>query len=146
MRLNLVTIPLVAISHTAMKRLVLGKDWTTKRMKAMRFRLIGLLGQVIRLSTGCEAAGTIIAARQAIRALVHRPAGSSDALATASGSWLSGRTPPFRAAALPRDQTAGRRLASVAQHPARLALRAITPNTKPLDCKTTAITARSPVL
>jgi hypothetical protein len=31
----------------AMKRLVLGKDWIAKRMKAMRFRLIGLPGRVI---------------------------------------------------------------------------------------------------
>jgi hypothetical protein len=31
--------------NAAMKRLVLGKDWLTKRMKAMRFRLIGLRGR-----------------------------------------------------------------------------------------------------
>ena len=49
--------------NTAMKRLVLGKDWATKRMKALRFRLIGLPGRVvsharkliIRLGAGAEA-------------------------------------------------------------------------------------------
>jgi hypothetical protein len=33
--------------NTAMKRLVLGKDGVTKRMKALRFRLIGLPGRVV---------------------------------------------------------------------------------------------------
>jgi len=28
--------------NTAMKQLVLGKDWLTKRMKALRFRLLGV--------------------------------------------------------------------------------------------------------
>jgi hypothetical protein len=32
--------------NAAMKRLVLGKDWVTKQMKAGRFRLIGLPGRV----------------------------------------------------------------------------------------------------
>ena len=49
--------------NTAMKRLVLGKEWATKRMKALRFRLIGLPGRVvsharkliIRLGAGAEA-------------------------------------------------------------------------------------------
>jgi hypothetical protein len=72
-----------------MKRLVLGKDWSTKRMKAivalqaMRFRLIGLLGQVIsharqlviRLGAGLDALETIIAARWIIQALANGPAG-----------------------------------------------------------------------
>jgi len=69
--------------NTAMKWLVLGKDWTTKRMKALRFRLIGLPGRVvsharrliIRLAAGAEVLGTIVAARQAIRALARGPAG-----------------------------------------------------------------------
>jgi hypothetical protein len=38
--------------NTAVKRLVLGKDWATKRMKALRFRLIGLPGR-----SGCRGAG-----------------------------------------------------------------------------------------
>ena len=69
--------------NTAMKRLVLGKEWTTKRMKALRFRLIGLPGRVvsharkliIRLGAGAEALATIVNARQAIRALNCGPAG-----------------------------------------------------------------------
>jgi hypothetical protein len=48
--------------NTAMKRLVLGKNWATKRMKALRFRLIGLPGRVVsharklitRLGAGAE--------------------------------------------------------------------------------------------
>ena len=68
--------------NTAMKRLVLGKDWATKRMKALRFRLIGLPGRVvsharkliIRLGGGAEALATIVNARQTIRALaLDRP-------------------------------------------------------------------------
>jgi Transposase DDE domain group 1 len=69
--------------NTAMKRLVLGKDWATKRMKALRFRLIGLPGRVvsharkliIRLGAGADALSTIITARQTIRALACGPAG-----------------------------------------------------------------------
>ena len=33
--------------NAAIKRLVLGRDWLTKQMKAPRFRLIGLLGRVV---------------------------------------------------------------------------------------------------
>jgi hypothetical protein len=69
--------------NTAMKRLVLGKEWVTKRMKALRFRLIGLPGRVvsharkliIRLGAGAEALETIVNARQTIRALACGPAG-----------------------------------------------------------------------
>jgi hypothetical protein len=69
--------------NTAMKRLVLGKDWATKRMKALRFRLIGLPGRVvrharkliIRLGADVEVLSTIVAARQTIRALACGPAG-----------------------------------------------------------------------
>jgi Transposase DDE domain group 1 len=68
--------------NTAMKRLVLGKDWATKRMKALRFRLIGLPGRVvrharkliIRLGADVEVLSTIVAARQTIRALACGPA------------------------------------------------------------------------
>jgi hypothetical protein len=69
--------------NAAMKRLVLGKDWVTKRMKALRFRLIGLPGRVvsharkliIRLGAGAAALRTFITARQTIRALACGPAG-----------------------------------------------------------------------
>ena len=69
--------------NAAMKRLVLGKDWVAKRMKALRFRLIGLPGRVvnharnliIRLSAGAEALEIFITARQTIRALACGPAG-----------------------------------------------------------------------
>jgi hypothetical protein len=77
---------LVILAHnlnTAMKQLVLGKDWVTKRMKALRFHLIGLPGRVvsharrliIRLGAGAEALATIVTARQTIRALACGPAG-----------------------------------------------------------------------
>jgi hypothetical protein len=69
--------------NAAMKRLVLGKEWATKRMKALRFRLISLPGRVIRharrltIRLGAEAQvlRTIITARQTIRALACGPAG-----------------------------------------------------------------------
>jgi hypothetical protein len=69
--------------NTAMKRLVLGKGWLTKRMKALRLRLIGLPGRVvnharkliIRLGAGAEALGLIVSARHTIRALACGPSG-----------------------------------------------------------------------
>lgn len=69
--------------NAAMKQLVLGKDWIAKRMKAVRFHLIGLPGRVvsharkliIRLGAGAEAMTTFIDARQTIRALACGPAG-----------------------------------------------------------------------
>ena len=69
--------------NAAMKRLVLGKDWVSKRMKALRFRLIGLPGRVVsharklivRLGAGAEALATFVTARQTIRALACGPAG-----------------------------------------------------------------------
>jgi hypothetical protein len=69
--------------NAAMKQLVLGKDWIAKRMKAVRFHLIGLPGRVvsharkliIRLGAGAEAMTTFINARQTIRALACGPAG-----------------------------------------------------------------------
>lgn len=69
--------------NVAMKRLVLGKDWVSKRMKALRFHLLALPGRVvsharrliIRLGGGAEALAAIVAARQAIRALACGPAG-----------------------------------------------------------------------
>ena len=55
-----------------MKRLVLGEEWATKRMKALRFHLIGLPGRVvsharkliIRLGGGAEALATLLDARR----------------------------------------------------------------------------------
>ena len=69
--------------NAAMKRLVPGKDRVTKRMKAARFRRIGLPGRVVRharrpiMRLGADAAtlGLILAARQTIRALAHEPGG-----------------------------------------------------------------------
>jgi hypothetical protein len=78
------TLMILALNLNAvMKRLVLGKGWVTKRMKALRFRLIGLPGRVvsharkliIRLGAGAEALATFINARQTIRALACGPAG-----------------------------------------------------------------------
>ena len=69
--------------NAAMKRLALGEKWEPKRMKALRFHLIGLPGRVvtharqliIRLGGGAEALATILDARQRLRALAHGPAG-----------------------------------------------------------------------
>jgi hypothetical protein len=69
--------------NAAMKGLVLGGGWATKRMKALRFHLIGLPGRVvshartliIRLGAGAEALRTFITARETIRALACGPAG-----------------------------------------------------------------------
>ena len=69
--------------NAAMKRLALGESWARKRMKALRFYLIGLPGRVvaharkliIRLGGGAEALATFLNARRTIRALAHGPAG-----------------------------------------------------------------------
>jgi hypothetical protein len=69
--------------NAAMKQLVLGKGWATKRMKALRFHLIGLPGRVvsharrliIRLGAEAEALKIFVTARQTIRALARGPAG-----------------------------------------------------------------------
>ncbi len=61
---------------------MLGRGKTTKSLKALCVRLIGLPGSVvrharqlvIRLGASAEPLETIIAACQIIRALVHRPA------------------------------------------------------------------------
>jgi hypothetical protein len=77
---------LTIIAHNlnaAMQRLVLGKAWVGKRMKALRFRLISLPGRVvsharrliIRLGADVQALQTILAARQTIRALAAVPTG-----------------------------------------------------------------------
>jgi hypothetical protein len=69
--------------NAVMKRLVLGKEWLTKRMKAVRFHLIALPGRVIRharrlilrVSAASDAVARLLAARKAIRALAPGPAG-----------------------------------------------------------------------
>ena len=69
--------------NAAVKRLALGKELATKRMKALRFHLIALPGRVvhharkliIRLGAGVEALKTIVDARQAIQALPCGPGG-----------------------------------------------------------------------
>jgi hypothetical protein len=69
--------------NAAMKRLVLGSAWATKRMKAVRFALINLPGRVIRharrliirVSATGDALARLLAARQTIKALAQGPAG-----------------------------------------------------------------------
>jgi hypothetical protein len=69
--------------NAATKQLVLGKDWVARRMKAVRFHVIGLPGRVVsharklivRLGGGAEALKLFVAARQTIRALACGPAG-----------------------------------------------------------------------
>jgi hypothetical protein len=67
--------------NVAMKRLVLGKGWVEKRLKAVRFSLISLPGRVlcharglyVRLSGGHPSFGVLLAARQRIAALAQGP-------------------------------------------------------------------------
>ena len=69
--------------NAAMKRLVLGPAWVARRMKALRLALITLPGRVvrharrliIRLSAAGDGLTRLLAARRAIRALAHGPAG-----------------------------------------------------------------------
>jgi len=69
--------------NAVMKRLVLGADWATKRMKALRFALINLPGRVIRharrliirVSATGDGLALLLAARRTIEALAHGPAG-----------------------------------------------------------------------
>ena len=69
--------------NAVMKQLVLGKDWLSRRMKALCFHLLALPGRgihharrlIIRLGCGVEMLATIVAARQTIRQLACRPAG-----------------------------------------------------------------------
>ena len=69
--------------NAVMKQLALGKNWADKRMKALRFHLIGLPGRVVsharklivRLGGGAQALAVILDARRTIRALAHGPAG-----------------------------------------------------------------------
>jgi len=77
---------LTLLSHNlnaVMKRLVLGDKWIVRRMKALRFRLIGLPGRVIsharrlviRIAADAETLQTILAARKTILALAAAPSG-----------------------------------------------------------------------
>jgi hypothetical protein len=69
--------------NEAMKQLVLGGSWVTKRMKAIRFALIHLPGRVkersrqliVRLGHGHPSLETLLTARQRIAALVPQPSG-----------------------------------------------------------------------
>ena len=62
--------------NAAMKRLALGERWAAKRMKALRFHLIGLPGRVVSHARqlkfvwagGAEALATLLDARERIRA------------------------------------------------------------------------------
>lgn len=65
----------------AMKRLVLGEGWTTRRLKALRFQLINTAGRVVqrgrqlwvRLSQGHPALQVLISARVRIASLAEAP-------------------------------------------------------------------------
>lgn len=67
--------------HSAMKRLVLGGDWKTKRLKAIRFALIHLPGRVIRHARGLlirlpgnhPSFDVLLDARRTILALAQAP-------------------------------------------------------------------------
>jgi hypothetical protein len=69
--------------NAAMKRLVLGPAWVSRRMKALRFHLINLPGRVlrharrliVRVSATGEALALLLSARQTLRALAHGPSG-----------------------------------------------------------------------
>ncbi len=64
-----------------MKRLALGGDWKTKRLKAIRFALIHLPGHVIRHARGLlirlpgnhPSFDVLLDARRTILALAHAP-------------------------------------------------------------------------
>lgn len=69
--------------NVAMKRLVLGGDWVSRRLKAVRFALINLAGRVLERSRSliiCLSAGhpsfrVLLAARRRIAALAAGPSG-----------------------------------------------------------------------
>ncbi len=69
--------------NAAMKKLVLGRRWLTRRMKALRFHLIALPGrvvrharrQIIRLSAGGDTVALVLSAQRTIRALARGPSG-----------------------------------------------------------------------
>ncbi|MDA1229123.1 MAG: IS1380 family transposase [Chloroflexi bacterium] len=67
--------------NSTMKRLALGKEWTSKRLKAIRFAFISLPGRVVkrarmlivRLTDGHPSYDLLLTARQRIRALANGP-------------------------------------------------------------------------
>jgi len=69
--------------HSAMKRLALGGGWVSRRLKAVRFGFINLVGRIVdharltivKLSGSGEMVGKIIEARMRIRALAQAPSG-----------------------------------------------------------------------
>ncbi len=69
--------------NSLMKRLVLGAGWVTKRMKAIRYRIINLPGRLVdharqltlRLSAGHPSAQLLIEARRTLVALAAGPSG-----------------------------------------------------------------------
>jgi len=69
--------------HSAMKRLVLGEAWVSRRLKAVRFGFIHVVGRIVRharllflkLSGSGEATRKIMEARVRIRALAIEPSG-----------------------------------------------------------------------
>ena len=69
--------------NSAMKRLVLGGQWLSKRLKAIRFSLINLAGRVIersrqliiRLASGHPSTDILFLARERIVGLAHGPPG-----------------------------------------------------------------------
>ncbi|MCP4685838.1 MAG: IS1380 family transposase [bacterium] len=69
--------------NSVMKRLVLGKEWIPKRLKAIRFHLIGLPGRlvrrsrqlVVRLAKGHPSFQLLVDARKTIAGLLPAPAG-----------------------------------------------------------------------
>ena len=69
--------------NSAMKRLVLGGQWLSKRLKAIRFSLINLAGRVIersrqlivRLASAHPSTDILFLARQRIVGLAHGPPG-----------------------------------------------------------------------
>ena len=69
--------------NTTMKRLVLGAQWATRRMKAIRVHLIALPGQVmmharqliVRLGAGHPSNDLLLRVRKGILALAAVPSG-----------------------------------------------------------------------
>ena len=70
--------------NSAMKRLVLGGDWVSRRLKAVRFGVICIAGRVvrharrliIRLSRGHPTYDLLVSARHRIAALANAPPSS----------------------------------------------------------------------
>ncbi len=67
--------------HAALRRLGLGPEWAGRRMKAVRFSLLGLPGRVVRharrlviqLGSGHPSYEPLVDARRTIVALAHGP-------------------------------------------------------------------------